>query len=233
MTTENKAAANRRNAQLSTGPTTDQGKAASCMNRLRDGLYASTIVLPQEDPAEFQKLRDEYLAFYQPADVSEREKVDQLAGIKWKALRAEAVEANYLVSHSQPDATPADSEKDVIMYNRINQLQARLLRLWDKLDKQLRITRDRRHPPADQPNPAKPKSEGRKPPEPKLTEKQLELRDTWMRPPGTRMGALEFTIRGCKPVRVWNDQSVDEFPPEAYLDEGEEDPYPPGGRPGQ
>jgi hypothetical protein len=230
MITEEKLAANRRNAQLSTGPKTDEGKAASSMNRLRDGLYASTIVLPHEDPAEFQKLRGEYQAFYQPANVSEQEKVDQLAGVKWKTLRAELIEANYLFQQNQPSDTPPDPEREITMYNRINQVQTRLLRLWNKLDKELRIALDRRQPPpAPKPKPEKPK------PEPKLTQQQIDWRDSRFRPEGMRMGAIRFGIKGSDgrylngPALIWNGKHVDEFPPEAYLGDDEEDPNPPGG----
>ena len=44
--------ANRRNAQKSTGPKTERGKARAKLNAIKHGLTARTImsVLPQEDP---------------------------------------------------------------------------------------------------------------------------------------------------------------------------------------
>jgi hypothetical protein len=42
-------AANRLNAQLSTGPTSPQGRARSSMNALRHGLTGRVVVLPTED----------------------------------------------------------------------------------------------------------------------------------------------------------------------------------------
>ena len=45
--------ANLLNAQRSTGPRTEEGKAASSLNSLKHGLTAKTVVLPGEDPAEY------------------------------------------------------------------------------------------------------------------------------------------------------------------------------------
>jgi hypothetical protein len=42
--------ANRRNAQNSTGPRTDQGKAVSRFNALKTGIDARSHVIPGEDP---------------------------------------------------------------------------------------------------------------------------------------------------------------------------------------
>src|SRR5438270_12504880 len=48
-------AANRRNAKLSTGPRSDQGKAVSRLNGVTHGMACKLpVVLPGEDPEEFQ-----------------------------------------------------------------------------------------------------------------------------------------------------------------------------------
>ena len=56
MSTPRQIEANRRNAQKSTGPTSVTGKAASAMNALKTGIHAQSLVLPPEDPAEFDEL---------------------------------------------------------------------------------------------------------------------------------------------------------------------------------
>src|SRR5690349_13340048 len=48
---EARLAANRANAQLSTGPATPAGKAASSQNSFKHGLYSKQIVIKGEDPA--------------------------------------------------------------------------------------------------------------------------------------------------------------------------------------
>ena len=48
MTSEKQRAANKRNAQTSSGPTSAEGKAASRMNALKSGLYAKSAVIRGE-----------------------------------------------------------------------------------------------------------------------------------------------------------------------------------------
>jgi hypothetical protein len=45
--------ANRRNARLSTGPKTPEGKARAARNRSLHGLRSRNLLLPTEDPNEF------------------------------------------------------------------------------------------------------------------------------------------------------------------------------------
>lgn len=55
-----KAAANRRNAQLSTRPRTEEGKSRSRLNAVKHGILASAVLITAgegaEDPAEFNEL---------------------------------------------------------------------------------------------------------------------------------------------------------------------------------
>src|SRR4051812_38454098 len=46
--------ARQQNATRSTGPRTEAGRQASCMNALKDGCYSQSDVLPTESPEEFQ-----------------------------------------------------------------------------------------------------------------------------------------------------------------------------------
>ena len=53
---EAQLAANRANAQFSSGPKTEQGKLVSSHNALKTGLTGRTIVLPTDDVAAYQTL---------------------------------------------------------------------------------------------------------------------------------------------------------------------------------
>jgi hypothetical protein len=79
MSTERKIEANRQNAQHSTGPSTPEGRAAVRLNGLKHGLCAETIVVPGEDPAQFEAMLDAYRAEYQPATPTDEFLVRQLA----------------------------------------------------------------------------------------------------------------------------------------------------------
>ena len=52
---EARIAANRRNAQLSTGPKTQAGKEQSRRNALKHGLTGAGVVLPEADAAEVDR----------------------------------------------------------------------------------------------------------------------------------------------------------------------------------
>jgi hypothetical protein len=95
MLSERQIEANRLNAQKSTGPTTPEGRAAVRLNGLKHGLCAETIVVPGEDPAEFQALLDAYRVEYQPAAPSDEFLVRQIAMADWRLLRLHRIEAAF------------------------------------------------------------------------------------------------------------------------------------------
>ena len=53
MTSPAKIEANRRNAQLSTGPRTRAGKAVVATNAIRHGIFAHLAVVPGENPYDW------------------------------------------------------------------------------------------------------------------------------------------------------------------------------------
>src|SRR5687767_14267334 len=62
-----RAAANRRNARKSTGPSKAAGKQRSRMNAVRHGLAAHTALLPGEDPGELAALAEQMRVTHRPA----------------------------------------------------------------------------------------------------------------------------------------------------------------------
>ena len=92
MISERQLNANRRNAQLSTGPRTPEGRAAVSMNAVRHGLTSQTAVLPNEDPEEFRELRDAFFDEHQPAGPTETLLVEQMAMAAWRLRRLRALE---------------------------------------------------------------------------------------------------------------------------------------------
>ncbi len=68
MATSAQIAANQRNAQKSTGPKTEKGKARSRENALKHGLRAFTIMptLPSEDPQRIDDRIQEWMDDVQP-----------------------------------------------------------------------------------------------------------------------------------------------------------------------
>ncbi|MFN7993746.1 MAG: hypothetical protein U0Q18_09110 [Bryobacteraceae bacterium] len=92
MATEKQIQANRRNAQKSTGPRTEEGKAKCKMNALRHGLRADTVVLPTENPEEFAALKAALQSEWNPQTATERILLDQMVVSQSKLQRNETIE---------------------------------------------------------------------------------------------------------------------------------------------
>lgn len=86
-------AANRRNAQQSTGPRTAAGKARSRLNALRHGAYRQPrpAVLEElgENSEEYQRLLAETLDSLPPANTFENELIRDIARLRWERRRLE------------------------------------------------------------------------------------------------------------------------------------------------
>jgi len=96
MATEAQNAANRRNAQKSTGPRTAEGKARASMNSLKHGIYSRADVIPGEDPADKQALFDAFCDSCHPRDAVELALVRQMADSEWRMLRFSRGEAGLI-----------------------------------------------------------------------------------------------------------------------------------------
>jgi len=88
MSTPAQVAANQQNAKLSTGPKTEEGKAASSKNHLRHGFTGAFMILPWEKQEEFDTLLAELRAEHQPASMTETLLVEKMAQSFWLSQRA-------------------------------------------------------------------------------------------------------------------------------------------------
>ena len=71
MASERQIAANRSNAQKSTGPKTAVGKAASSLNAITHALTAKTLILPGEDRESFDDILAGLIEEHETAGPSE------------------------------------------------------------------------------------------------------------------------------------------------------------------
>jgi hypothetical protein len=109
---EAKLEANRRNAQKSTGPRTEEGKKNSSLNATKHGLRAETLVLRDEDPQVLEERRAAWRACLLPGDDVEERLVDDAVVYTWhqdRARRAQAGRinaniANYGIDQGQTNA---------------------------------------------------------------------------------------------------------------------------------
>jgi hypothetical protein len=130
MPTLKQIEANRRNALKGTGPKTQAGKAAVRLNSLRHGLRARTVVLPGEDPREFQQLCDDLEAEWQPHTRTEQFYLEQMAVAQWKLTRMQVGEADLF----QGDTS---AEKELQLLHRLWQAQHRLERSFARAQGEL------------------------------------------------------------------------------------------------
>ena len=92
MTSFRQIEANRRNARLSTGPVTEEGKRKSRQNALRRGLTAETVIDALEDAEDYAAFEMAVAADYDAQSAVERELVLRLASLLWRLRRATAIE---------------------------------------------------------------------------------------------------------------------------------------------
>jgi hypothetical protein len=85
--------ANRRNARLSTGPVTEEGKRRSRQNAVRHGLTAETVIDALEDAEDYAAFEMTVTAEYDAQSAVERELVLRLASLLWRLRRAAAIES--------------------------------------------------------------------------------------------------------------------------------------------
>ena len=94
MSTQAQIKANRRNAKLSTGPRTPEGKQQVAANPVSHGLAGARFyILPGEDPKQFDTVHEGFRAEHLPATLTEDALVLDLARAHWKMSRASRLQA--------------------------------------------------------------------------------------------------------------------------------------------
>jgi hypothetical protein len=93
-----RAEANRKNAQRSTGPKTEAGKAISSRNSFKHGLYSKEFCLSFEDAAALDALKADLFRQHQPANPTEELLVNEMAEQYWRMRRARELERVFLDS---------------------------------------------------------------------------------------------------------------------------------------
>ncbi len=91
-----RAEANRANAQLSTGPRTEEGKRIASHNALKTGLTGRTVLLPTDDADQYAAHRARVDARYGPRTDEERLLAESIAHTEWRLLRIPSLETSLL-----------------------------------------------------------------------------------------------------------------------------------------
>ena len=85
-------AANRANAQFSTGPVTSEGREISSRNALKTGLTGRTVLLPTDDTGEYNRRFENAVARYRPVTEDEMALVQSIVDTDWRLNRIVTLE---------------------------------------------------------------------------------------------------------------------------------------------
>jgi hypothetical protein len=96
MATEAQIAANRANAQKSTGPQTVDGKAKVGQNAVKHGLFSQKNVVISENQVEFDLLEGEMLEELAPVGVMETMLAERIVSLTWRLKRAEWMQNEFI-----------------------------------------------------------------------------------------------------------------------------------------
>jgi hypothetical protein len=94
MSSPQQVAANQANAQLSTGPRTEQGKKRSSLNALKSGLTGRTVLLAGEDANAYKAHCEAFMEGFDPVGEEETALVQLLADTRWRLDRCSVLETN-------------------------------------------------------------------------------------------------------------------------------------------
>ncbi len=98
MATDKLIEANRLNAQKSTGPRTEAGRAVSRLNAWKHGLTGHLNVMTEEQKQAHDTFVAEILDSLKPADAIERQLAHSIADAYWRINRVSTIENNFLAA---------------------------------------------------------------------------------------------------------------------------------------
>src|SRR5215208_2068118 len=107
MTTLAKVEANRRNAELSTGPRTTEGKVIVARNATTHGIYSNVPVVPGECPEEWEAHRAGVVASLTPVGLLEVNLAERAALLLWRLQRLARYEAETITVAMEVAEVPA------------------------------------------------------------------------------------------------------------------------------
>src|SRR6476646_5921080 len=83
----------RANGAKSKGPKTSETRKKSSRNSLKHGMTARHNMLLECESSElFNRVVDDYTAVYQPANIVERDLLEEIIGAKWRIRRLKIIE---------------------------------------------------------------------------------------------------------------------------------------------
>ena len=101
--------ANQQNAQLSTGPTSPEGKARSSQNATRHGFTGLTLVVTPAEKEAYEAFVATYHDHYNPPNLQQAQLVQQLADLDWSIHQISVQQHNTISMMNAATAQPGES----------------------------------------------------------------------------------------------------------------------------
>ncbi len=150
MATEAQAAANRRNAQSSTGPRTEAGKSRASRNAVTFGIYSAGDFVRPEDSDVYDLFCESFQQSLRPEGALEQTLAAEIIHAAWRLRRCSTLESEL---QNEPMLDPADAPALRPVDRARAEAQRHMLRATAELrrlqtDRQLRV--ECLHPDFDQ-----------------------------------------------------------------------------------
>lgn len=218
---EAQLAANRANAQHSTGPRTEAGLETSSKNALKTGLTGKTVLLSTDNPAEYLAHVQRHIEELLPVGELEAQLVQRIADAHWRLNRISALERNFYklgrihcAGMFESETDPAEREalvqaQTALMYDRnfrnLSIQEARIRRGYEKDMNELKALQSQRA---------------------KLTDDE-ELFQKWPAPwPAGRKNGFEFSTNDQAQQLIWPQLKVIIDPPLDSAMQSQPEPFP-------
>jgi hypothetical protein len=111
MATTAQILANRNNSRKSTGPKTDEGKAAVSQNAVKHGLFAESVI-QGENEDDYEAFHDQFLAELAPVGMAESMLAERFVSLSWRLKRAERMQNEVIEDMIERKVTNPAAIKD-------------------------------------------------------------------------------------------------------------------------
>ncbi len=161
MASAKQLAANRLNAQKSTGPVTEAGKLNSRFNAVKHGLTGHIVLRTDEQDAAYNTYRARLYPELTPGDAVELDFAERIIFDSWRVHRASAIESNLFAlaeaafdtgDQPQDDAYLNEAHAFQLNYRAINLLSLYQQRLQRGIHKDLAMLRQMQKERKSQPH---------------------------------------------------------------------------------
>jgi hypothetical protein len=114
MLSEKQLAANRANAQRSTGPQSVEGKNRSKLNATRHNLTGQVAALTEPDRVAFNAFSQDLLCDLEPRGAMELQLAQRIVSDSWRLNRASAIEDNlYALGHYEGESADPNNHAQI------------------------------------------------------------------------------------------------------------------------